>query len=271
MLGACRARSCAGWNGRLAQPREARCAARATRRAGPGDDPPDYSDIDSSPFNQTIMALFRRKMVDRIGEDTEEQGYAGIIALTRKLNSMYKDPKDTQEATQEILLTLFPKFIPPFFAVMFAKPFPAWSNWLNAWVTMLTCQWLMGPSKVNDVEMDDGTIAKDSGVLVERCRYLEEAGCASICINSCKVPTQEFFRRNMGMDVSLEPNYDDFSCQFAFGKKPLPQEQDEVFTTPCFMNCPSKKFARGGETCAGAAVEEAEVQVEEPVKQPAST
>lgn len=211
MLGACRARSCAGGNGRPAQPRERRCAAaRATREAGPGDNPPDYSDIDSSPFNQTIMALFRRKMVDRIGEDTEEQGYAGIIALTRKLNSMYKgasdfkvtlfgvwfsklrmagidatsvwpqrscrhvaftcvDPKDTQEATQEILLTLFPKFIPPFFAVMFAKPFPAWSNWLNAWVTMLTCQWLMGPSKVNDIEMDDGTIAKDSGVLVERC------------------------------------------------------------------------------------------------------
>lgn len=28
------------------------------------------------------------------------------------------------------------------------------------------------------------------GVLVERCRYLEEVGCASICINSCKVPTQ---------------------------------------------------------------------------------
>lgn len=28
------------------------------------------------------------------------------------------------------------------------------------------------------------------GVLVERCRYLEQSGCASICINSCKVPTQ---------------------------------------------------------------------------------
>lgn len=48
------------------------------------------------------------------------------------------------------------------------------------------------------------------------------------------------------------------------------QEQDEVFSTPCFMNCPSKKMARGGEMCAGAAVEEAEVQVEEPAKQPAS-
>lgn len=27
----------------------------------------------------------------------------------------------------------------------------------------------MGPSKINDIEMEDGTIAKDSGVLVERC------------------------------------------------------------------------------------------------------
>jgi hypothetical protein len=32
-------------------------------------------------------------------------------------------------------------------------------------------------------------------VLVERCRYLEQAGCASICINSCKVPTQVSPRR----------------------------------------------------------------------------
>ena len=28
-----------------------------------------------------------------------------------------------------------------------------------------------------------------------RCRYLEEAGCASVCINSCKVPTQVRCRR----------------------------------------------------------------------------
>lgn len=46
------------------------------------------------------------------------------------------------------------------------------------------------------------------------------------------------------MDVALEPNYDDFSCQFAFGKKPLPQHEDEVFTTPCFVSCPSKRKHR---------------------------
>lgn len=80
-------------SGMLAQPQRQSSvvvARAATREAGPSDAAPDYSSLDSSPVNQTIMALFRRKMVARIGEDTDEQGYAGIIALTRKLNSMYK-------------------------------------------------------------------------------------------------------------------------------------------------------------------------------------
>lgn len=72
-------------------------------------------------------------------------------------------------ATRKILRTLFPSWLPPAFKVMFAKPFPVWSNKLNAWVTGITCQWLMGPSAVNDVELADGSIGKDQGVLVERC------------------------------------------------------------------------------------------------------
>jgi hypothetical protein len=32
--------------------------------------------------------------------------------------------------------------------VMFSRPVPGLSCQLNAWVTMLTCQWLMGPCKV---------------------------------------------------------------------------------------------------------------------------
>jgi hypothetical protein len=41
------------------------------------------------------------------------------------------------------------------------------------------------------------------------------------------------------------------------------QEQDEVFATPCFAQCPSKKMARGGELCSGAAVVEAEELMQE--------
>jgi Beta-carotene isomerase D27-like, C-terminal len=73
----------------------------------------------------------------------------------------------------------------------------------------------------------------------------------SICINSCKVPTQEFFAQDMGMAVTLEPKYDDFSCQFVFGKAPPPQSDDEVFSTPCFTQCPSKRQHARAAQCDG--------------------
>lgn len=71
--------------------RNARVVARATTRAaGPSDPAPSYTRIDNAPWNKQITALFRRKMIAKIGEDTEEKGYDGIIALTRKLNNMHK-------------------------------------------------------------------------------------------------------------------------------------------------------------------------------------
>lgn len=46
--------------------------------------------------------------------------------------------------------------------VLFAKPFPEFSCKMNAWATALTCQWLMGPCKVNDVEVDGGKVGAGS-------------------------------------------------------------------------------------------------------------
>lgn len=36
---------------------------------------------------------------------------------------------------------------------MFSKPFPAFSSRMNAWVTLIASQWLMGPSQLNDIEV----------------------------------------------------------------------------------------------------------------------
>jgi hypothetical protein len=71
--------------------------------------------------------------------------------------------------------------------VLFATPLPVASCRLNAFATWATCQWLMGECEVNAVEVDGGAMAPGQGVLVKRCRYLEEAGCAAVCVNSCKV------------------------------------------------------------------------------------
>lgn len=50
----------------------------------------------------------------------------------------------------------------------------------------------------------------------------------------------------MGLPLTMTPNYEDFSCQFAFGLTPKPQGEDEALRTPCFGQCPT---ARSGPRC----------------------
>ncbi|GMH38079.1 hypothetical protein BSKO_05963 [Bryopsis sp. KO-2023] len=209
--------------------------------AGPGDAPPDYTEVDANPVNKAIRTEFRRQLVLELGVDSEVEEYAGIIDLTRRLNSTDYTPRETQLKSIRILRAMFPKWLPGAFRVVFSQPFPRISCQLNAWVTAGLSKWLMGPSKLNDVEIDGGQVAPGHGVAVERCRYLEQTGCAACCINSCKVPTQEFFVKEMGLPLTMTPNYEDFSCQFSFGLTPPPEAEDEVFATPCFTQCPTKR------------------------------
>jgi hypothetical protein len=97
----------------------------------------------------------------------------------------------------------------------------------------------MGECEINDVEVDGGKIGKNQGLLVKRCRFLEESGCASICVNSCKVPTQNFFIDEMGLALTMEPNYETFECQFSFGATPNPATELEAKGTPCLQRCPT--------------------------------
>lgn len=110
---------------------------------------------------------------------------------------------------------------------------------MNAYITKLTTFWLMGESELVDVEVDGGRVGKGQGLLVKRCRYLEEAGCASVCVNTCQVPTQNFFGQNMGLPLTMTPNYDTFECEFAFGRTPPAPEENEALRVPCFAQCPS--------------------------------
>lgn len=52
---------------------------------------------------------------------------------------------------------------------MFSRPMPQLSCKLNAVVTALTCQWLMGPCAVNDAEDNNGRVLPRQGVKIERC------------------------------------------------------------------------------------------------------
>ena len=60
---------------------------------------------------------------------------------------------------------------------MFSKPLPRLSCRMNAAVTALTCQWLMGPCAVNDAEDSKGASLPRQGVLIDRCSKLQLSSC----------------------------------------------------------------------------------------------
>ena len=47
-------------------------------QAGPAEEAPSYTAIDAALMNKGIMALFRQKMVDAIGQDSQETGYESV-------------------------------------------------------------------------------------------------------------------------------------------------------------------------------------------------
>jgi hypothetical protein len=149
-------------------------------------------------------------------------------------------PKVVNEKGKSILVRLFPSWLLPAFQIIFAKPFPSFSAWMNTWVTHWATRWLMGPSKVYDVVIDDQTVLKEQGLLVEKCLFLESSGCIRTCTHACKIPTQRFFLESMGIPVSLKPNLTDYSCKFEFGVMPLAIENDESMKHPCLKDCQAR-------------------------------
>ncbi|KAJ7008156.1 hypothetical protein D5086_005278 [Populus alba] len=195
-------------------------------------------------YDDWFLALFRNKMVKEVGWDSEKAGYDGLIEVASRL-MLRRTPSDTTDAAVRILKSLFPPFLLHLYKSLVS---PIGGGKLAAMmvarVTVITCQWLMGVCKVNSVDLPDGS-SWESGVFVERCKYLEESKCVGICVNTCKLPTQTFFKDYMGIPLLMEPNFNDYSCQFKFGVLPPLPEDDGTLKEPCLEACPIASKRRG--------------------------
>ncbi|TKY52447.1 Beta-carotene isomerase D27 [Spatholobus suberectus] len=218
-------------------------------------------------FDDLFLNSFRNKLVQEVGWDSKKAGYDGLIEVANRLMMKGTTNSDTVEAAVRILRSLFPPYLLELYKMLIA---PIGGGKIAAMmvarVTVLTCQWLMGPCKVNSVDLPDGTSCS-SGVYVERCKYLEESKCVGICANTCKFPTQTFFKDHMGVPLLMEPNLGDYSCQvilsnlswrptlyddllvitllyllklqFKFGVLPPLPEDDTILKEPCLEACPN--------------------------------
>lgn len=117
-------------------------AAPPLRTAGPETTKPVYSD--QSMFASTAIEVFRRALAKELGGDdaSSKRGYEGVMDLALLLNRRYP-AHETRSRTRAVLRGLFPTFIIKLFPLMFARPFPAFSAKLNAWITSVSCEWLM--------------------------------------------------------------------------------------------------------------------------------
>lgn len=137
----------------------------AFRMRGPSTPPPDYTDIDSNPFNAKLTEIFRSKLEAELGHGARQDGYAGVVEVVKALSTRHKgDPAALRAASERVLESLFPSWLPPAFDRIFSRTVPQFAAWINAAVTVAVTQWLMGPSKL----AEDGTTVE-----IERCRYLE--------------------------------------------------------------------------------------------------
>ncbi|KAM7275200.1 hypothetical protein ACFE04_017066 [Oxalis oulophora] len=198
----------------------------------------DASKYKPSVVDDLFLNLFRNKMAEEVGWDSEKPGYDGLIEVANRMMIISPTNSHAKDSAVRILRSLFPPLLLELYKILIA-PLAGGkiASVMVARVTAITCQWLMGTCTVNSVDLPDGTSCS-SGVLVEKCKYLEESKCVGVCVNTCKLPTQTFFKDYMGVPLLMEPNFEDYSCQFKFGVRPPLPEDDTTLKQPCLEICP---------------------------------
>lgn len=187
-------------------------------------------------FEKILFGLFASSVAKEMGSTSPPRTYTTLIDAITAMVFQQKNMTRVHEKGKNILIRLFPPFILPMYKLSIAK-FPSFSGYMNVWVTHWATSWLMGNSTVYDMELPNGDIIPQRGLLVDKCTFLEEAKCLKTCINACKIPTQNFFFEEMGLPVTIKPNITDYSCKFEFNVLPLPLHLDDISRAPCLDIC----------------------------------
>ncbi|XP_054823357.1 beta-carotene isomerase D27, chloroplastic isoform X2 [Prosopis cineraria] len=163
-------------------------------------------------FEKVFMGLFGRKMEkfaspkpDTDNNDGKKKGlglwdydYESFVDVSRRV-MQGRSRLQQQQVVREVLLSMLP---------------PG------------------APAQVVEVEVNG--MKQKSGVHIKKCRYLENSGCVGMCVNMCKIPTQDFFNDEFGLPLTMIPNFEDMSCEMVYGQAPPPFEEDPVSKQPCY-------------------------------------
>jgi hypothetical protein len=200
-------------------------------------------EYDDSFIDRLFIRLFSYKMSKALGSGTKIEGYGGFVDLSKQI-MQGRNAQEQQVVVSRVLQSLIPA--PALWAVRtFFSPTRLVCV-MNAWFAAQMFEWLVGPCEVIEAEITlaDGTVrSQPSGVYIQKCRYLADSGCVGMCVNMCKVPTQEFFTEKFGIPLTMTPNFEDLSCKMIFGQMYPDSETDPAFTQSCLaQQCPTARL-----------------------------
>ena len=196
---------------------------------GPQTDYPDGL------FDRIFIRLFSRKMANAVGQKTSLTGYEGFVDLSQKI-MQGRNAQQQQALVAVVLKSLVPA--PVLWLIRTLSSPTQLVCELNAWFATVLFEWLVGPCEVTEVTVagnEGESRSQKSGVHIKKCRYLEQSRCVGMCVNMCKLPTQNFFTQDFGIPLTMTPNFEDFSCEMVFGAVPPALETEDCYQTPCLV------------------------------------
>lgn len=202
-------------------------------------------------LDTVLLKVFRNYVKENTGGvSSETPGILGLVEQGRSY--MVSQDADAQHAmVRKTLGQLMTPFLPPFYRIFMSGIVPKittndgspiqlgpwfYAPWLTSIVTPPFFGFLVGPSIPN--RRKDGRVG---GLVVEKCKFLQESNCKGLCLHQCKLPAQQFFKDELGLSLSVSPNFVTQECQWSFGEEPLPPDKDPSFPKGCLVGCESRK------------------------------
>jgi hypothetical protein len=182
-----------------------------------GEPLPEAAD---SPFDLAMIGAFRLAMGNMArwqsprpffggGDGTPGGSYRGLVEVSRRLFA--HSPAQTVDKVVGVLQQF------PTQPQLLRNNKP--SAELLGVLTPPLFRFLVGPSKTEAWQHPSGE-QWQSRIVIERCRFLTEAGCKGMCIGLCKAPTEQFFNEQLGLPLSMEPNFANGTCTMTWGERP---------------------------------------------------
>jgi hypothetical protein len=215
----------------------------------------DLSYTDSL-LDKLLLNIFRTFVAEYTGLSKHDDipGIKGLLAQGKEYMTLGTQPTLQHDMVKSTLGKLMTPILPPFYRIFMSGIIPnlgtqydgkqigplPYAPYLTSIVTPLFFGFLVGPSRPN--RRKDGN---RGGLIVEKCKFLQESKCKGLCLHQCKLPAQEFFAETLGLELSVVPNFVTQECQWSFGERPVPVEEDLTFPRGCLVGCESRLAMAG--------------------------